>query len=185
MDEPEYKTVHVAIDNSNIGDLDIWEIVDPVWWTADFWSGVEKYRQSVEQFTQEQRLMVTLCLYLSDVKTGGHELYFLSPFGNFWRDVLLGFELLQLSSSAQVLDDALGKFPGIPSDSETDRELEIEKHAIDFFECDSRFRTLNANLRIEQVMTNYARAHPASFYFSGSIDRIENLSPSSNPKLSQ
>ena len=179
MDEPKYQVVRVVIDENTIQALDVWEIIDPVWWTAEFWDGIESYDQSVKHFTDEQRILLALCLYMSDVKNHGHEWYFTTVFGNHWPDVLHGFDLIQLPESKSNLQNALDKFDGGPSLSDAERQIEIEKRSMDFEDCDSRFFELNTQLRIEHIMTEYARAHPSRFCFCGNINRIGSSSPSS------
>ena len=179
MDEPKYEVVRVVIDENTIQALDVWEIIDPVWWTAEFWDGIESYEQSVKHFTDEQRMLLALCLYMSDVKNRGHEWYFMTVFGNHWPNALRGFDLIQAPEPKSNLQNALDKFGDVPSLSDAERQIEIEKRSLDFDACDSRFLELNTQLRIEHIMTKYARANPSRFCFCGNINRIGSSSPSS------
>ncbi len=45
----EYEAVHVVIDDDAIRRLDVWQIIDPVWWTADFWGAAETYERTISE----------------------------------------------------------------------------------------------------------------------------------------
>lgn len=180
MEEPTYKTVAVVIDDSAIDALDVWEIIDPVWWTAEFWKGEDAYEKSVEAFSDSQRMMLALCVYLSDVKNGGYELYLSSAFGDLWPDALAALEELGLPEGCKLLQGALDELESGRSTNHVERESEIETGSIDFSKHDAKFRRFLTDYHVEQRMTSYVRANRSEFYFSGNIRRIGDGSASSN-----
>ena len=51
---------------------DIWEILEPIYWTIDIYNSYEKYLQSAELFTLEQRYLNAITWYFMEVNNGGH-----------------------------------------------------------------------------------------------------------------
>ena len=149
MDSPEYRTVRVVIDDDAIKRLDVWDVIDPAWWTADFWHGMDAYRDSVRAFSDHQQLMLSLLVYLSDVKNGGHELYLSAVFSNLYADALRGFLMLDLPACADVLKASIRKLGAQFPTLATERETQIAKQAISFDDCDNDFFRLVNDLKVE------------------------------------
>lgn len=170
--DPEFVLVEVVIDDEAIRNGDVWEIIDPVWWTAEFWSGADGYENSVANFSDGQRLMVSLCVYLSDTKNGGHELFLSSAFGNRWQEAMLMFDLLGVPEGRRILQSAVDRLGESKFANERIRESKIEEESIDFGGENESFVRLLSEHRVEERMTEYIRSHSADFLFSGLVRRI-------------
>ena len=53
-------------------EIDLWRIIEPMWWTVNIYGTYEEYLQSAEIFTQEQRYLLALQWYAVETDNGGH-----------------------------------------------------------------------------------------------------------------
>ena len=98
---------------------DIWDILEPIYWTIDIYNSYEKYLQSAEPFTLEQRYLNATNWYFIEVNNGGHLQFLNNLTGIVWEDTLKGFRLFGMPELADNFQKVVDLFGGsIPFDNE-------------------------------------------------------------------
>ena len=98
---------------------DIWDILEPIYWTIDIYNSYEKYLQSAELFTLEQRYLNAINWYFIEVNNGGHFQFLDNLTGIVWEDTLKGFRLFGMMELADNFQKVVDLFGGsIPFDNE-------------------------------------------------------------------
>ena len=98
---------------------DIWDILEPIYWTIDIYNSYEKHLQSAEPFTLEQRYLNAINWYFMEVNNGGHFQFLDNSTGIVWEDVLKGFRLFGMTELADNFQKVVDLFGGsIPFDNE-------------------------------------------------------------------
>ena len=98
---------------------DIWDILEPIYWTIDIYNSYEKHLQSAEPFTLEQRYLNATNGYLIEVNNGGHLQFLYNLTGIVWEDTLKGFRLFGMTELADNFQKVVDLFGGsIPFDNE-------------------------------------------------------------------
>ena len=98
---------------------DIWDILEPIYWTIDIYNSYEKYLQSAEPFTLEQRYLNAINWYFIEVNNGGHFQFLDNLTGIVWEDTLKGFRLFGMMELADNFQKVVDLFGGsIPFDNE-------------------------------------------------------------------
>ena len=68
------------------------DIVEPMWGTISIYDGYQKYLQSAQTFTLEQRYLLAITWYFAEVNNGGHHQFLYNSTGIVWEDALNGFK---------------------------------------------------------------------------------------------
>ena len=169
---PKYETVDVTVDDSTIAEADVWTIIHPVWWLADIYNGPDEYERSLEQFSNEQRLMFALRWYMSEVNNGGHHQFYSNSTGIVWKDACKAFSAINVKKGADIILESADRLGGSPSLDHDQRYEELAEHNPDFSDLDDRFYELSSNTDIDQAMLIFIRANAAAFHFSGRVTRV-------------
>lgn|GEM_PF-777529 len=161
---------HIRIDEATVAAADdVMELIEPVWWTANIYDGLEAYEQSLTTFSRAQRLINAIEWYRSEVNNGGHAQFYGNSTGIVWRDALAGFEMLGLSDLAENLRESADLLGGAPPLDRRERTALLERLNPDFGEITGRFWELEDRANVDAVILDYARAHPEEFLFDGVV----------------
>ena len=95
MDEIQKTLKYAKITIENIKSLDensYFDVVDPMWGTISIYDGYDEYIQSAQTFTLEQRYLLAITWYFSEVCNGSHYQFLYNPTGIVWEDAVKGFK---------------------------------------------------------------------------------------------
>ena len=158
------------------GDYSAWDLLQPLWFSVSIYDGPEVYNKDLEGFTEEQRRLLALQWYDSEVCNGGHDQFFANATGVVWKDALEGMHMIgatQLADNFQKVIDLLGGH--IPFDTEERNEmldrLDEEGDFEGFEEMDDLFYEYEEEL--EEWMDNYVMEHAEKFVVDGEYDYFE------------
>ena len=153
---------------------EIWDILDPIYWTIDIYSSYEEYLNSAKDFTLEQRYLNAISWYFMEVNNGGHFQFFDNSTGIVWEDALNGLKEFGMEELADNFKKIVELFGGkIPFDRE-ERWEAMDKMSEDFEElldkADSVVYDLyDYNYTFEM---KYIKSHPEKFVFEGYYNKI-------------
>lgn len=164
--------VHVVVDDKTIADGNHWDVIQPVWWTANIYDGPGVYQQSLQTFSDSQRHVFAVRWYLSEVNNGGHLQFYSNATGIVWSDALDGWRAMEVPKAAQILQISADRLGGSPSLDREERHDQLEEFQPDFDDCDEALYKLGTRIDFEFVMMEFIRSRPADFYFDGMIDRV-------------
>ena len=166
-----YKKITVE-DVKNIED--IWDVLEPVYWTIDIYGTYEDYLKSAESLTLEQRYLNAISWYFMEVNNGGHFQFLDNSTGIVWEDALNGLRLFEMNELADNFQKVIELFGGkIPFDRE-ERWNAME-------ELDENFEEFldEADKLVYKVYEyggeyeiKYIKAHPEKFLFDGYFNKI-------------
>ena len=153
---------------------DIWDVLDPVYWTIDIYGTYEDYLKSAESLTLEQRYLNAVSWYFMEVNNGGHFQFLDNSTGIVWEDALNGLRLFEMNELADNFQKVIDLFGGkIPFDRE-ERWNAME-------ELDENFEEFldEADKLVYKVYEyggeyeiKYIKAHPEKFLFDGYFNKI-------------
>lgn len=146
-------------------------VLEPVWWSANIYGTLQEYERSLSRFTNEQRLMLALKWYVSEVSNGGHDQFYFNSTGIVWPDAVAAFESLDLTEGAQILRESARRLGGNPSRERSERQRQLEEADADFGDLDERFDQFQDKVDLEAAMVGFIRTHADRFRFAGTIER--------------
>lgn len=180
----ERKKVYKKITAEELRDIDdVFNVIEPAYWTIDIYETHEHYLKTAQTFTQEMRYLNAVFWYMAEVRNGGHSQFLFNSTGIVWEDALNGFKLFGLPEHAQNLQKVVDFFEGkIPFDREKRQELldelegcgdeddeydEDEEEENAFCEtCDACDDFLYAN-DPEEVLLDFVKQNVEKFVFEG------------------
>jgi hypothetical protein len=142
------RDVHIHIDNSFVVTHDVYEILVPVWWTANIYDGLAEYDRCLTAFSREQRLMFALLWYLEEVDNGGHDQFFSNSTGIVFPDAVTALQELDLPEAVAILEEAKRRMGGTVERERAKRQADLERQHPEFDDLDSRFYDLDKRVRI-------------------------------------
>lgn len=160
---------HVVVDDAVIDKGDVYEVIDPVWWTANIYDGMDAYETSLSSFSKPQRLVLAVIWYRSEVNNGGHDQFFYNSTGIVWRDALEAFQTIGLDQFARVLSASADRFSRPPSLDREERNEQMEADAPEFDDLDSGFYTLEESVNMDAKLMKFIKKHRSEFYFDGTV----------------
>lgn len=169
--EPDWPSTRVVIDDAVIDRGDVFEIIDPVWWSVNIYDSVGAYENSLESFSYPQRLVFAIAWYRSEVNNGGHDQFFYNSTGIVWQDALEGFEKTRLDKFAEVLNDAVGRFSEPPSLDREVRNEQMDEDEPAFDDLDSRYYELEESVNMDARLMRYIKNNRETFYFDGDVKK--------------
>jgi hypothetical protein len=164
--------VHLVIDDSTIAAGNPADIVEPLRWLSSIYDGPGMYEHSLSQFSQAQRMVRALLLYIYEVDNGGHKQFFSNSSGVVWRDAMEGFKAIGLPRGASILAIAAERLGGDPSLDRGERQEQLEEYQPDFGDLDDASGELQSKVNINEKLMGYIRSRPYDFYFSGMVERV-------------
>lgn len=166
----KYTKEFVVIDDSLIGKGDPFEIIDPVWWTANIYESYSEYEKSLFNFSQEQRFIFAICWYMTEVNNGGHEQFFYNSTGIVWKDVLDAFNKIGADRNVAILKDAINLFTENPSFNRKERIRQMKNYDNEKSNIiDDKY--YDSEIELHRHMIKYIKENSAEFYFRGEVKR--------------
>ena len=159
---------HLVIDDEIIDQGDVQAIIDPVWWTATIYDGVESYNNSLAAFSAQQRFIFAIMWYVAEVNNGGHDQFYTNSTGIVWKDVLAGFKELQFDEAGLIIQESADRMGGDPSLDRETRNNQLDTLHPDFNDLDMQYYALEEQLF--EIMQQYIREHRTAFYFDGEVE---------------
>lgn len=147
---------------------DIWDILEPIYWTIDIYNSHEEYLKSAESFTLEQRCLNATTWYFIEVNNGGHYQFLENSTGIVWEDALNGFRLFDMTEIADNFQKVVDAFGGAIPFNRQERwdAMDNVNKSLDlgqFLDEADRFV-----YRYDGVYEDkYVKAHPEKFIFEG------------------
>ena len=153
---------------------EIWNVLDPIYWTVDIYGTHENYLKSAEGFTLEQRYLNAVSWYFIEVNNGGHQQFLDNSTGIVWEDALNGLKAFDMGIFADNFKRVIDAFGGkIPFDREErwkamedledgfDELLEeADSFVYDTYDYDSEYEV------------NYVKSHPDKFVYEGYYNKM-------------
>ena len=163
-----YKKITVD-DVKNIEE--IWDILEPVYWTIDIYSSYKDYLKSAESFSLEQRYLNATTWYFIEVNNGGHFQFLDNSTGIVWEDALNGFRLFGMTEIADNFNKVIDLFGGVIPFEREERWKKMDKLNENFEELleAADIFVYNYDGVFEDV---YVKAHPEKFAFEGYYNKI-------------
>ncbi|WP_024469588.1 DMP19 family protein [Treponema pedis] len=156
-------------------EIDLYRLVDPMWWTVNIYGTYEEYLKSADGFTLEQRYLLAIQWYEAEVDNGGHHQFFSNSTGIVWKDALEGFKLFGIDDLYNNLLEVVEFFGGSISfdreqrcDMLSEAEEKDEKAFYDFLDTHDEF--FYANDSFDDKLIDYIKNNPEKFVFVGSYE---------------
>lgn len=164
------RAVRIVIDARLIAETDDpMVVIDPVWWTADFYANIAKYEASLAQFSRPQRYVWAVLWYDSEVCNGGHSQFYSNSTGMVWRDALAGHLAIPLSEAHDILQESIRRLGGSPSFDRTERNAQLDLTRACFDDLDDRYYSFIREIDLGERVMTYIRRHSRDFYFVGDV----------------
>jgi hypothetical protein len=142
--------VHVEVDDSTIAGGDPRAIIQPVWWLSTIYDGPGMYEHSLRQFSQSQRIVRAILLYVSEVCNGGHSQFYSNSSGIVWRDAMAGFEAISVPKGAAILAISAERLGGSPSLDRDERNEQLDAMHPDFGDVDEALYELKQRVNLDE-----------------------------------
>jgi hypothetical protein len=165
--ENEWPLVRVVVDDDVIAGNDLSAIIEPVWWTANFYESYADYEESLKSFSWPQRLVWAVMWHNAEVCNGGHDQFFANSTGMVWPEALEGYEAVGCSELATILGEAVARFNSPPSRERDAREEQLGADEIDFDDLDGRY--FDNDDTVWDALLAYVRQHREAFHFDGLV----------------
>ncbi|WP_024466440.1 DMP19 family protein [Treponema pedis] len=156
-------------------EIDLYRLVDPMWWTVNIYGTYEEYLKSADGLTLEQRYLLAIQWYEAEVDNGGHHQFFSNSTGIVWKDALEGFKLFGIDDLYNNLLEVVEFFGGSISfdrdqrcDILSETEEKDEKAFYDFLDTHDEF--FYANDSFDDKLIDYIKNNPEKFVFIGSYE---------------
>lgn len=159
---------HVVVDDTTISRDDPQAIIDPVWWSADFYESVDVLEDSLAPFSWAQRLVWAVLWTDAEVCNGGLDQFFSNSTGMIWPEAVEGFAAIGREDLSNILREAVACFPSPPARDRKLRQKALEglnEGALD----DLTNRYYDAEGNFYDDLLTYIRSQPEAFYFDGHV----------------
>ena len=157
------------------GKYETWDLIAPFWESVSIYDGLDVYNRDLAEMTTAQRLFFALYWYDSEVCNGGHDQFFSNSTGIVWQDALEGMRMIGDDYDAENFQKAIDMFGGsVPFDRAERNEILdklYEDESFDGFE--EIDRTYYRGDRVEKLMDEYVKKHPADFVLNGDFKYTE------------
>ena len=168
------KDYRIVIDDTSIQSCnDVFDIVDPMWWTIEFHDDPETYALTGASFTPEQRQLHAMLWYMSEVHNGGHSQFYSNSTGMVWRCALEGFGHFGLPGFQAILAESVARFgeppPSLDHGARNHRLDAIEGAGVHFDDLDEALWGLGESEAVLDLLLEYAKRNPATFHFDGVV----------------
>lgn len=128
------------------GTIESYQVLESMYDLVNLTNGLA-YERTMEQFSNQQRLIFAVDSYISEVYNGGHEQFFFNSTGVVWRDALEGLEAMGAQEAVLILKRAVGRFfCEIPDDADARRKLMYDIEEELFEEDDQDFYNMSVDL---------------------------------------
>lgn len=153
---------------------EIWDILDPIYWTIDIYSSYEEYLNSAKNFTLEQRYLNAISWYFMEVNNGGHFQFFDNSTGIVWEDTLNGLKEFGMEELADNFKTVVDLFGGEIPFVREERWDAMDKMGEDFEELLDKADNVVYDLYDYDYTfeMKYIKSHPEKFVFEGYYNKI-------------
>lgn len=162
--------VQIEVNDATIARGDLFEVIEPVWDKVSIYDGVAEYEAALSGFSFQQRLVLAILWYRTEVNNGGHDQFFDNSTGIVWPDAVDGFEAIGMPQAATIIGEAVSRL-GTESRFREMRQSALEDHQPDFEDLDNAFFKLDSTGAIDERALAYVREHAGAFYFKGTVTR--------------
>ncbi len=165
---PEWVLKRVLVDDGTIAADDPQAIINPVWFTADFYESVDVLEETLVRFSLPQRLIWAVLWTSAEICNGGLDQYFSNSTGMIWPEAIEGFEAIGRRDLAEIMSAAVACFPSPPARDRKTRCEALDALAEDALDdLTGRYYDLEGDL-FGEIMA-YIRSQPEAFYFDDVI----------------
>lgn len=171
MSRARWVPVQVEVNAAVIAGDNPYEVVDPVWWNANFYGDLAVYEESLRAFSRPQRLVWAVLWYRSEVHNGGHDQFFSNSTGMVWPDALEGLAKIGRPDLERILSEAIRRFRTPPSRERDEREGQLADVEVGFRDLDEELWEHCRVHSLSESLMAYIRSQPEAFYFSGVVSR--------------
>lgn len=146
------------------------DIVEPMWGTISIYDGYEKYLQSAQTFTLEQRYLLAITWYFAEVNNGGHHQFFYNSTGIVWEDALNGFKhfgMNEYTANFQKVIDYCGGTISFDREERYRMLEKLEENEEEFYKLLDEADNFVFKYEGEENELTYIKNHPEKFVFEG------------------
>lgn len=146
------------------------DIVEPMWGTISIYDGYEKYLQSAQTFTLEQRYLLAITWYFTEVNNGGHHQFFYNSTGIVWEDALNGFKhfgMNEYTANFQKVIDYCGGTISFDREERYRMLEKLEENEEEFYKLLDEADNFVFKYEGEENELTYIKNHPEKFVFEG------------------
>ena len=163
----DFRVTRDVLAEASVDEL-VWRVIQPAYDAVSIYDGPEVLDRHLAPLTPGQRALLALHWTVAEVGNGGFDQYFINPTGDLASEARAGFERIQATRAAQLLDRVFKAFPGgsLPRDRD-DRAALLE--ALDEDQRDQLFESLDQEFyslidsELYPRANDYIRAHPEEF----------------------
>ncbi len=126
------------------------------------------YIKDMSQFSIEQRRILSVNMYISEVYGDGHYGFFTDSVGMVYLDAIEGLKAIGAEKYAEILEKAVSEFDGInhPQFDLEERGTSINELGLDFENADNAIYSLDEfGEGIAELQMAYIRSHVDDFLF--------------------
>ncbi|OOH92450.1 hypothetical protein BMT54_00425 [Pasteurellaceae bacterium 15-036681] len=173
MAKPQNKLKYVKFTVEDIKSVEknsFFNIVEPMWGTISIYDGYEKYLQSAQTFTLEQRYLFAITWYFAEVSNGGHHQFFYNSTGVVWEDTLNGFKYFGMNEYADNFQKVVDYCGGTISFDREERYRMLEilgENEEEFYKFLDEADNFVFKYEGEESEITYIKNHPEKFVFEG------------------
>lgn len=144
-------------------------VIDPIRPYINVSGSYTDYLNDISQFSIEQRHILSVNLYISEVYGDGHYEFFTGSSGMVYLDAIMGLKAIGADKYAKILEDAAAKFDGLNNPVlDLDKRVEaINQLDLDFEDADDAMYSLDEyGEGIQALQMTYIRSHVNDILFT-------------------
>lgn len=152
----------------NAADTTPEDVIDPIRPYVNISGSHEDYLKDMSQFSIEQRHILSVNLYISEVYGDGHYEFFTDSVGMVYLDAIEGLKAIGAEKYAMILEEAISAFDGKnrPVFDLKQRVDIIDELGLDFEKADDAMYSLDEyGEKITDMQMAYIRSHVNNFLF--------------------
>lgn len=144
-------------------------VIDPISPYVNVSGSYKDYLNDISQFSIEQRHILSVNWYISEVYGDGHYEFFTGPYGMVYLDAIEGLKAIGAEKYAGILEKAVSKFDGLNNPLlDLEKRVESINHlGLDFEDADDAMYSLDEyGEGIQALQMAYIRSHVNDFLFT-------------------
>ncbi|MBN9644876.1 DUF4375 domain-containing protein [Corynebacterium mendelii] len=155
-------------------DGDLWEVMEPMHFTGNFYADGALYERSLAEFTVFQRMLFAMNWMESEVCNGGFDQFLGNSTGMVWADAYAGFTAIGDRDTVDILDAVGTWYGGEPAKDRKARRQRLQQlretdaHGL-LEELDSRFYSDELLADREEKQRAWVKNNAGQFTFDGEI----------------
>ncbi len=161
----------MAVTDQTINGTDYFPVIEPVYYSVSIYDGPKQYERDLARFSKEQRYVLAVHWYLSEVMNGGHDQFYYNDTGLVWQDARDGFIAMGIPEGAKIIETSAHRLGGKPSLIREERQKQLDESGAGFDDLDQALYDLDARRDLSKVLLTYIKAHRRAFYFTGTVHK--------------